>query len=95
VDAAGLMGVDDSIFKYRGAYKDNLNDCIQNGSYKINKVAYPETSNIPGSSVYGILVVFTTDYWHFQIFSNLGTEVYLRTRSDNGVWGSWNKVEYA
>lgn len=89
----GLIGINDTWFKFRGSVGKSFNEIKDTGTYMINKSTYPSISGYPPSIIYGILAVFKADSWTLQIASSIENgNSYLRCANEYDKWTDWKQI---
>ena len=80
------------MFQYRGDVSENYDNFIKNGIYQIYSGA--NVTNAPTGIGYGMLLVFKTKFYLFQIAMDVrpgNISVKLRTNS-GPAWSDWKSV---
>lgn len=81
-----------ALFQYRGDVSENYDNFINNGIYQI----YPgaNITNSPEGISYGMLLVFKTKFYLFQIAMEVRPDkIAVKLRTNSGpAWSEWKSV---
>ena len=90
----GLIGINGTWLRDKGAVTTACSACVQNGTYSINRTTYPSVGDVPSSLMYGILVVFRSGYWCCQLAADIIMKaMYYRVSGDNVTgFSEWKQI---
>lgn len=90
----GLIGINDTWLREKGAVTTACSACVQNGTYSINRTTYPSVGDVPPSLMYGILVVFRAGFWVCQLAADIIMKtMYYRVSGDNATgFSEWKQI---
>ena len=80
------------VFQYRGDVSENYDNFIENGIYQIYSGA--NVTNAPTGIGYGMLLVFKTKFYLFQIAMDVRpSNISVKLRTNSGpAWSDWKSV---
>ena len=80
------------VFQYRGDVSENYDNFIENGIYQIYSGA--NVTNAPNGIGYGMLLVFKTKFYLFQIAMDVRpSNISVKLRTNSGpAWSDWKSV---
>lgn len=80
------------VFQYRGDVSENYDNFINNGIYQIYSGA--NITNSPDGISYGMLLVFKTKFYLFQIAMEVRPDnIAVKLRTNSGpAWSEWKSV---
>lgn len=80
------------MFQYRGDVSENYDNFIENGIYQIYSGA--NVTNAPTGIAYGMLLVFKTQFYLFQIAMDVRpSNMTVKLRTNSGpAWSEWKSV---
>lgn len=93
MDAAGLMGFNNSVPKQRGGIYvgTDANGILESGFYKLGWDTNTGCTNFPNNDyLYGSMLVFSSENTTIQILVTTGAGAYIRLRY--GGWYDWVKI---
>ena len=81
-----------ALFQYRGDVSENYDNFINNGIYQIYSGA--NVTNAPTGIGYGMLLVFKTKFYLFQIAMDVRpSNISVKLRTNSGpAWSDWKSV---
>lgn len=81
-----------ALFQYRGDVSENYDNFIENGIYQIYSGA--NVTNAPTGIGYGMLLVFKTKFYLFQIAMEVRPDkIAVKLRTNSGpAWSEWKSV---
>ena len=81
-----------ALFQYRGDVSENYDNFINNGIYQIYSGA--NITNSPEGISYGMLLVFKTKFYLFQIAMEVRPDkIAVKLRTNSGpAWSEWKSV---
>lgn len=81
-----------ALFQYRGDVSENYDNFIENGIYQIYSGA--NVTNAPTGIGYGMLLVFKTKFYLFQIAMDVRpSNISVKLRTNSGpAWSDWKSV---
>lgn len=80
------------VFQYRGDVSENYDNFIENGIYQIYSGA--NVTNAPTGIGYGMLLVFKTKFYLFQMAMDVRpSNISVKLRTNSGpAWSDWKSV---